>query len=158
MKKFMSLLLVAVMAVGLVACGQKQNQKQIEGSLSEVMAQVYKNSGLAFANEVTLMESELTADNVEAYLGTKDVEFTEGLVSEPMMNSIPHLMVLLRVKDGADVNAIVKTIQEKANPQRWICVWVDPSDVKVSNVGNLVLLVMAEDSEKYVEAFQNLAK
>ena len=158
MKKIISVLLIAVMAMSLAACGQKPASKQVEGSLTEIMAQIYKGSGLPFADEVTLMDNTLTADNMESYIGTKQVEYTESLISEPMINSIPHLLVLLRMKDGVDVDAAVSAIKEKVNPWRWICVGVDDSDVKVERVGNLVLLVMADDSEKYVEAFQNLAK
>lgn len=158
MKKMLSLALVSAIMLSLAACGQKAPQKQINGNLADIMAKVYENSGLAVADEISLIEGELTDDNVESYLGTKDVEFTESLISEPMISASPHLVVLLRVKDGADVDGAVADIKEHANPQRWICVGVDPSDVRVESAGNLVLLVMAEDSEKYAEAFQGLAK
>ena len=158
MKKMLSLVLASAIMLSLAACGQKAPQKQIDGDLADIMAKVYENSGLAVADEISLIEGELTDDNVESYLGTKDVEFTERLISEPMMSASPHQVVLLRVKDGTDVDGAVASIKEHADPRRWICVGVDPSDVKVESAGNLVLLVMAEDSEKYAEAFQGLAK
>ena len=42
--------------------------------------------------------------------------------------------------------------------QKWICVDVNPNDVRVESVGDLVLLIMADDSEKYSEAFYALAE
>ncbi len=64
----------------------------------------------------------------------------------------------MRVSNGTDVEALKAEIREKADPRKWICVEVDPSDVRVESVGNLVLLIMAENSQKYSEAFYALAE
>ena len=49
-------------------------------------------------------------------------------------------------------------LRRSANPAKWICVDVNPNDVRVESVGDLVLLIMADDSEKYSEAFYALAE
>jgi len=48
-----------------------------------------------------LMNTEVNEENVEYFLGTKDIEYEEALASEPGIGSIAHSVVLVRVKDGA---------------------------------------------------------
>ena len=42
------------------------------------------------------------------YLGTSDIEFEEALASESATGSIAHSVVLVRVKDNANVELIKK--------------------------------------------------
>ena len=53
----------------------------------------------------------------------------------------------MRVKDGTDIDELKAEIRRSANPAKWICVDVNPNDVRVESVGDLVLLIMADDSE-----------
>lgn len=100
---------------------------------------------------------ELNSDNIEYFLGTSDIDYKEGLASEPLMSSIAHSVVLLRMNDGADIEATKTKIKSSVNPRKWICVEVDENDVIVDSKGNLIILIMVnDDAKKLDESFQNL--
>lgn len=109
-------------------------------SLEGIMKSIYE--GVEFETPATAITT-ITADNVEYYLGLKTIDgIEEAIASEPMMSSSAHSVCLVRVKDGTDVTKMMSDIKENVNPQKWICVGVDPENVMVTNKGNLILLVM----------------
>jgi hypothetical protein len=62
------------------------------------------------------------------------------------------------MEDGADIEAAKTLIKDSVNPAKWICVAVDPSNVVVDNIGNLVVLIMSDDSAKIHESFLKLGE
>ena len=50
----------------------------------------------------------------------KDLEFV--VVSEPMMSSQAYSLILAKVKDGVSANDIAKSMHEKVDARKWICV------------------------------------
>jgi hypothetical protein len=155
MKKLLTLILALVMLISVPACtsqtgtGDKSGNGNLEGSLDEILEQIYESAELDpnFREyiETGLMKTEITAENCESYFGTT-VEFEEGLASEPIMMPSAYLLTLIRVKEGADIEQIKSDIKENADPMRWICVGVDPSNVFVENVGDVVVLIMSDDA------------
>jgi len=106
-----------------------------------------------------LTNTEVNNENIEYYLGTADIEYKEALASESAVGSIAHSVVLLRTKDNADIEAIKTKIKESINPRKWVCVGVEEKDVIVENKGDLVVLILVENSatrEKLEESFKNL--
>lgn len=109
-------------------------------SLEGIMKSIYE--GVELETPATAITT-ITADNVEYYLGLKTIDgIEEAIASEPMMSSSAHSVCLVRVKDGTDVTKMMNDIKENVNPQKWICVGVDPENVMVTNKGNLILFVM----------------
>ena len=86
---------------------------------------------------------------LEWYLGTSDIDFEAGLASESAMTSQAHSVVLLRLKDGADVEAAKAKIAESIDPFKWICVGVDPDKVRVESNGDLICVVLDEENGDY---------
>ena len=73
-----------------------------------------------------------------------------------MVGSIAHSIVLVRAKDGQDIEALKKTIEENINPNKWICVTAE--NVVVKNKGNLILVIMANElAPKIEENFDKLS-
>ena len=101
---------------------------------------------------------EIPKDQSAYYFGVENLDFEEAVASEPFINAIAFSVCLMRVKDGTDIDELKAEIRRSANPAKWICVDVNPNDVRVESVGDLVLLIMADDSEKYSEAFYALAE
>lgn len=160
MKKMILLTVFSIMLVLGVGCSQTepeaiQENPLLKEDLGSIMETIYENSGMELPK---LANTELTEENEAYYIGTNDVEYTEALASEPMMSSIAHSVVLLRVEDGADIEAIKETIKTKVDPRKWICVGVEQDDIIVDNIGNLVILIMVEDSAALHDAFTSLAK
>ena len=145
-KKIILGCLACVTLFSLTGCGEKQ----VEGTLEEIMTKVYADVP-EDERPMMLTNTEVTEENVENYLGTKDIEYEEALASESAVGSIAHSVVLVRMKDGADVEDAKKKIEENVNPRKWIC--VEAEDVVVRNKGNLIILIMS--SSNYIEKIEN---
>ena len=93
-KKLFLLLLVCTSIVALTGCGEKN----VEGELSDIITKVYADLE---TDEMPMLDSinvlEMAPDNIEYYIGTKDIEYEEILASEPMMSSIANSVVLVRM-------------------------------------------------------------
>ena len=153
--KNISFVFVAILLVfSLTGC----SSKNVEGTLEEIMTKVYADLKDE-EKPIGLANTEVTEENIEYYLGTKDIEYESALASESMIGSIAHSTVLVRVKDNVDVEAVKTKIKENINPRKWICVGVEEEDVIIKNKGNLIILIMIEDEttrEKINQGFNNL--
>ena len=103
-KKILLLLLVFTSVVSLTGCGEKN----VEGTLEEIMESINSHAYKGVADDEKPMLGNINVstdmqDNIEYYIGTKDIEYEEILASEPMMGSIAYSVVLVRMKDGADI-------------------------------------------------------
>ena len=137
LKKPIIILLALSLLLSLTGCGNKN----IEGSLEDIMEKVY--AGIADDQKpMGLSNMEVTEETVEGFLGTDKIEYKEALASESMVGSIAHSVVLVRTKEGADVEKIKETIKDKVNPRKWIC--VEASNVVVESKGDLVVLIMSD--------------
>ena len=155
MKKFKSLatgFVAILMVVSLFGCGLSKN---VNGTLEEIMEKVYADVP-EDQRPMMLGNIEVTEENVAMYLGTEDIEYEEALASESMTGSIAHSVVLVRVKDDADVEAIKEKIENNVNPRKWIC--VEAEDVEVESKGNLIILIMSSETttQKIENSFKNL--
>lgn len=151
MKKLM-IALFAVLALFMTGCGAKE--KNVEGTLEEIMTKVYEGIP-EDQRPMMLTNIEVTKENAESYLGTADVDFKEALASETMVGSIAHSVVLLRMNEGADIEATKELIKEKANPRKWIC--VEAENVYVESKGDLIILIMANEQADTIKTnFENL--
>ena len=107
------------------------------------MKKLYENIS---EEEIPLLETvEVTKENQEYYLGNVSFNYQEALASEPVMSSIAHSVVLIRLKDTKNIESIKKEIKEKVDPNKWICVGVEDKNVIVVSKGNLILLVMDDE-------------
>lgn len=150
-KKIILGCVICVVLFSLTGC----KEKQVEGTLEEIMTKVYADIS-EDERPMMLTNTEITKDNIENYLGTKDIEYKEALASESAVGSIAHSVVLVRMQDGADIEATKKKIKENANPRKWIC--VEAEKVVVKNKDNLIILIMSSsDTAKKIEnSFDNL--
>ena len=151
MKKILVLLTALVLTLTLAGCGEKN----VQGSLEDIMDKVYASIPEE-ERPMMLMNTEVTEENVEMYLGTADIEYEEALASESGVGSIAHSVVLVRVKDGANVEVIKEKIENSVNPRKWIC--VEAEEVEVESKGNLIILIMTSEAnaEKIETEFDKL--
>ena len=84
-----------------------------------------------------------------------DVDFV--VASEPLMTSQAYSLVLVKVKQGVDANEIAKTMKEKIDNRKWICVSAEA--VYSTSCKDIIFLVMTnkETAGKMLERFKNLA-
>lgn len=141
MKKIGYVFMITMICFLFIGCGK--NQSNIQEPLSDVMKKLYENIS---EDEMPLLETvEVTKDNQEYYLGNVSFNYQEALASEPVMSSIAHSVVLIRLKDTKNIESIKKEIKEKVDPNKWICVGVEDKNVIVVSKGNLILLVMDDE-------------
>ena len=150
-------LVIVIVAVimGIKFLGKENIEENVEGSLDTIMAKLYE--GIPDDQKPYLANTTVTKENAEYYLGTSDVEFKEALASEPLMSSIAHSVVLVRLNSQEDANSVKEKIETNINPAKWICVEVDRQNVKVASKGDLVVLIMDNElADKILENFNNL--
>ena len=118
-----------------------EDPEAVYADLSDKLAQLTKG---ATPEEMMLMTVEVPAESYEYTLFTPYIEGSFAFVSEPMIGSIAHSVVLLKLPEGADVKAVASDIEKNMNPRKWVCVTAEEAWVKTS--GNYVLLVMSSKS------------
>lgn len=162
MKKLLLSLLLVFMVVSLAACGGNSNNAggNVEGDLPTLMTELY--AGIDAENLPMLGQMEVTDETFAWILGTEE-GFTvdgvkEALVSEPMISAIAHTVLLVRMEEGADVEAAKKEIKDNVNPRKWICVGVeDEKNVIVDSRGDLIVLIMENTHAQTIHKnFKNL--
>ena len=158
MKKFLMMVLCAVMVLSLVACGGKGGNggNGDTMALTDMVEQLYK--GIKSDEMPGVMTQEVPAEAFEGVFFIPAVDGAEAVMSEPMMSSIAWSVCLMRVPEGTDVAATCAAIKSNMNPAKWLCVEAEKSSV-VSN-GNTILLVMtsADAHDKIVDNFNGLWK
>ena len=158
MKKFIALLLVAIMVFGTVACGTKKEKDSKEevkkpetvgeillasfkenpnGTAQEVAERIIGNEIIPFVGGANPIEPGFLAgfDNAEI----KD--FKEGCMFGPMMGTIPFVGYIFVLEDGADVDAFVKTLEDNANLRWNIC--TEAEELTVDSEENTVFFLMS---------------
>lgn len=127
----------------MVIIKDKINVSLENDSLSEIMEGVYNGFGNQ-ERPMMLSNTEITDDTASYYLGLESLNGAEAIASEPMIGSIAHSVCLLRVPEGADVEAIKTEIIENVNPYKWVCVGVEKENIIIDNIGNVIILIMSE--------------
>lgn len=164
MKKLRLITIIGLLLLTVVACSQNKptngdnsaNENPLATeTISSILDKLYEKAGVETAQ---LGQTEVTEENIEYYLGTKDIEYTEAIASEPLMSSVAHSIVLLRIKEGSDIEKIKEDIKTNVDPRKWICVEVEKENVIVDSVGNMVILIMDEKSDEFHKAFIELTK
>lgn len=141
MKTIMKLISAFCLAGTLMACGGQKEEAVSSMSLQDVMNALYE--GIAeddlpmFGEDVVI-----TKENADWYLGTTEAVYDEGLAREPMISSIAHSTVLLRVEDEGEIDETMELIRNSINTNKWICVGIDPSELVLEKKGNIILMVI----------------
>lgn len=108
-----------------------------EMTLEEIMTEILANAG-----ELPMYENiPLTEENFTFYSFANYVPGTEGLVSEPMMSSIAHSVLLLRAETEDAAQSLAEEVDANKDPMKWLCVEAEKS--LVITHGRTVLLVMS---------------
>lgn len=142
MKKFITILLAALMLVSVIGCANNDTpdvEVKIEGTLEEILDKLYAD--IDPENLPAIGSMTLTADDMGYYVGVEDLDFKEAMASEAMISAVAHSVVLIRMNEGADIEEAKKQIETNADPRKWIC--VEAEKVIVDSIGDLVILIMS---------------
>jgi len=173
MKRLLVLLMTCIMIFSIAACtGSNSNPtgnnnggkgKNLEGSLETILDKIYDTAQVDnnFKDFIKngLMTTPINPDNIKYHLGLEELDFVEAIASEPMIQPGAYSLCLVRVKEGADIEKIKADIKENVDPRKWVCVGVDPKNVIVDSIGDVIFLVMSNDQAQPLhEAFTALGK
>lgn len=149
MKKILYVFCTLAICFMLTGCGEAN----IEGTLPEIMDKLY--AGINEEEMPMMVDNlELNDENFKAYAFV-DADYKEAIVSESMTGSIPHSVVLIRLKNAKDSDKVVTDIEKNADPRKWIC--VEAENTYVLSKGDLVVLIMSNElAPKIKENFENL--
>lgn len=107
----------------------------------------------------SMMVMPFDAESAAFYIGAEGLDIVEAYACESMMGAIAHSVCLVKLAEGSDIEAAKTAIRENVNPAKWICVSVEPENVRVESIGNLILLAMDNNSsQQIVDSFLSLAK
>jgi len=121
-------------------------------TLEEMILASYANIELPMTGEMEIDQTD--AETVAFYLGTNDVTFKRGVVSEAMISSIAHSVVVLEMEDAAAAEAAAATLKETAPVGKWVC--VVPEQVGTAHRGNIVMMAMSNSADAILANFNAL--
>ena len=123
-----------------------------EMSLEEMIWASYAGMELPMTGEMEIDQTD--ADAVAFYLGTNDVTFKRGVVSEAMISSVAHSVVVLEMEDAAAAEAAAATLKETAPVGKWVC--VIPEQSGTAHRDNFVMMAMSNSAEAILANFAAL--
>lgn len=125
-----------------------------DAELTALAEELYAACPVEFMLDTLAMDTVIAQDFTgldEATLAKVDA----GILSMPMIGSQAYSLVLLRLKDAADLESVGQALLDNAPVGRWVC--VAPSAVTVGGSGDLLCAVMADeelaDPDALVDAF-----
>ena len=160
MKKMIALMLVLALAVSMAACGSKAAAKTpLAGTMEENTLKIMEIAPVEFMGGC--IPVDLTdADSVKYFTGLSSAEkITDVAVYESMMGSQAFSLVLARVADANDAEAVAKEMTDNIDTRKWICVGAD--EKIVSGYSDTVMLIMLDSqlglkAQSFVDAFQQV--
>ena len=165
MKKFISVILMAALALSLfAACGKTDDAPKgadLSGESAEALVnKLYETKVPEFAL-MTMPVDLADAEMVAWQTGINDPALLkEAVISESMMGSQAYSMVMVRVNDAAKAEEVAQMMLDNIDPRKWICVAAD--DIDAAIYGELVLFVMIDSSfgipaADFIGAFKTIA-
>ncbi len=141
-----------------VAQVQAGKSVSADSSLADIAGAVYAGLDDVLGPGSLVMDT-ITAENMTRYLGTDKLSIAEGIAIEPMFSAHAHSVCILRLKSGENVEKAKELIRSSVNPNKWICVSVDPENIRVDSIGNMICLVMDNaDPDGIINNFKALEK
>ena len=170
MNKTVKTILIAIVAVVLVVAivvavlmvnkKPKTNLEPVTSGddLVALVDKIYEGQGELYSSLMTQVVDVTDNDSVPYFTGLENGDDLEYLaVSEPMMMSQAYSLVLAKVKDGVDANAVAKEMSENIDTRKWIC--VSAEKLYATSSGDVVFLIMTNEemATPVYEKFKTLA-
>lgn len=162
MKKMIALMLVMALAVSMTACGGKTaaaDKTPLAGTMEENALKIMEIAPVEFMG--TVIPVDMTdADTVWYFTGLSSAEkITDVAVYESMMGSQAFSLIMVRVADATDAEAVAKEMTDNIDTRKWICVGADQK--VVAGYGDAVMLIMLDsqlglETQSYVDAFKSI--
>ena len=143
-----SILVVIALVVGGIFLLNKEEKPVVSmatsADLENIINTVYEKANIELPMLMTNVVDINDQDMLTSFTGLKSKDNIEQVVvSEPMMTSQAYSLVLVKVKDGGDVEGIKKEMVDNIDTRKWICVTAEK--LYATNHTNLICLVMSRE-------------
>ena len=159
-----SIILVLAIVVGIIFMNKnKDNSQNVENNnvennnvekteialnttedLQNAITKIYENTTIELPRLNTTVVDVNDSNALKYNTGLDSNEGIESVVvSEPMMSSQAYSLVLVKVKDGTDVESIKQKMFDNIDTRKWIC--VEAEKVYATDSQNVVCLVMSSE-------------
>ena len=169
MKKFLVLLMAMVLVLScFTACGSGNEGGSdaaggVEGTPAEIIDMIYAQYPVADLPLGTIEIDLADPDAVMMFTGLSSADkVAAAAASESMMGAQAYSLVVVKVNDAADAEAVAQEMMNGINPRKWICVEAD--DQRVAAAGDTVVLMMVSSAhadvvtaEAIINAFDAVA-
>ena len=151
---------VAIVGVILMMNSKPASNLSVKSAedLTVLVDKIYEGVSIEMPMLMTQELDMTDTETVKYFTGLENIDDIEYVVaSEPMMTSQAYSLMLVKVKDGVDAEAIAKSMNENVDERKWICVTAEKIYTVAS--GDVVCLVMSnEQTAKTVyDSFKTLA-
>ena len=153
MKKGIIWVIVAVIIIALVGVGvyfsnQDDGNQGIKletaKDMKDFFGKIYKKIEEQLPKVDTDIIDVSDAMEVTNYTGLKSNKDVEAIVvSMPFMSAQAYEAVMVKVKNGADIESMKQEMLDNIDMNKWIC--VSAEKVYVTNSGNVIFMVMSDE-------------
>lgn len=161
MKKAISILLAAVMALSLTACGNSGNSGSGDALTIDLSAFYTEMFNTVFPDPDNAPSmSEITGDYLDqTYPGLSDVETKQCVVYAPMITAVAYEVALVEVANADDAAKVQEIFQARIDTQieggafypATVEAWQNQSEIVTR--GSYVALFVGAEKDQMVEAF-----
>ena len=126
-------------------------------SVDEQLELIAKELYAGLAEEMNYVFYILDEASFESYTFVPYQEGIIGVSADPMISSIPHSLVLLKITDESiDGEALASQMEENADLNKWICVSAEAK--KAIYRDGYIMFVMSDTAtvDSFVSTFENL--
>lgn len=159
MKKIIFALAIVIFGLALTACSSSEN-RVLDDNLETILADMYEYEGLGEETKSfleNLNTKEVEDEKADFHMGTDDVKYTKAIASVPSLSSTPFEVTLIRTSRNANIEDEISKIEEHIDPMKWLSFGVDPENVVVDNIGDVIIIIMSNDyADELHEAFLSL--
>lgn len=139
-------LIVLAVIIGIAVKSNDNGNIKIESTanMKNLIDSIYKNANVELpsleTNEIDMSDN----DTVSTYTGSQDNSNIESIiVSEPLISSQAYSLVVMKLKNSADVEKVKQNIYDNVDMSKWIC--VSAEKLYITNYNNIVFYVMSDE-------------
>lgn len=119
---------------------EEEEDQAPAGTPSEIIEKIYAKQPVDLPLGTTVVDLSNAEQLLSATGLSSSAKIKAAAYSESMMGAQPYSLVVVRVKDSKNTEAVAKAMLEGIDPVKWICVEAD--DVRVAAYDDLIMLCM----------------
>lgn len=143
-----AVIIIALVGVGVYFSNQDDGNQGIKletaKDMKNLFGKIYKKIEDQLPEVGTDIIDVSDAMEVTNYTGLKSNKDVEAIVvSMPVMSAQAYEAVMVKVKNGADIESMKQEMLDNIDMNKWIC--VSAEKVYVTNSGNVIFMVMSDE-------------